>query len=223
MTEPDRALSMVFGGPGAERFEAFKADAAGAPLNFAQFAQLPSVQRWLGDLEGQPGAPESPEAISQLLTFLYVGFRYWNAGNHVWPVDRATLEPRLVKEVAAPPTVPHGACLLRFPDRWFWGQIAPDHPHEPLHSIMISGPEATPTPRDEYTLVALFGLHEHREGVSEVALTATAGEFVAAFGEMRDPPYAPLMDGGERAGFKSIASPAELLHLAHVALALTAR
>jgi hypothetical protein len=131
------------------------------------------------------------------------------------------LESRLAVPVAAPPIVPLGACLLRFPDRWFWGQIAPDQPHEPLHSILICGPAARPTPRDEYTLIALFGVHEYRDGVSQVSLTVPVAEFVAAYAELRRPPFAPLMDGGDRMGFRSIATPAELLYLTHVALAVT--
>jgi hypothetical protein len=35
---------------------------------------------------------------------------------------------------------------------------------------------------------------------------------------MRDPPFAPVMEGGVAAGFKSVTSDGELLHLARLAL-----
>ncbi len=49
-------------------------------------------------------------------------------------------------------------------------------------------------------------------------MTAEPGDFLIARDMVRAEPFAPDMEGGSAAGFRSIASQAELLHLVHLAL-----
>jgi hypothetical protein len=206
-------MSLSFGEEAIPRFREIQADAAGAPLTRAAFAKLPAVQRLMGVI---PDA--EPEVLAEYLSTLFVVFSFWSVDGTVHPVDRAALDAGLGTAPRRFPAVPKGACYLQLPERWFWMQVHEGGPHEPLDGIVVAGPAHPPQDRDEISVLAAAGLRADRDGFTQVALTATPQEFSAAAGELRQPPFAPLMDGGERAGFRSIASPAELLHVAHVAL-----
>ena len=105
----------------------------------AQFAALASVQRLLSDVESPEVLAEHPEAAGEYVTALYVAYRFWDAGCHTVAVSRARLEAALV-DPSPPdqPEVPHGACYLQLPERWFWAQIEADAPHEPLDGVFIA-------------------------------------------------------------------------------------
>ena len=75
----------------------------------------------------------------------------------------------------------------------------------------------------ELLVLAVLGLRPEREGFSQIAVAAPPEEVAGAARLARRPPFAPVLEGGERAGMKSLVSEAELLHLAHLALAQVAR
>jgi hypothetical protein len=76
---------------------------------------------------------------------------------------------------------------------------------------------------DEITVVAILGLRPGRDGFTQIALHLPPGDFVAAGSARREPPFGPLMEGGDVAGFRSVATPGELLQLVSLALAASAR
>ena len=180
----------------------------------AQFASLPSVQRLLLDVEAPQLVEEHPEAAEEYLNTLYTAYRYWDAGQRPVSVSRGALEAALEAELEDPPSVPHGACYLQLPEHWCWAQVAPDEPHEPLDGLFVV---AAPEHR-EITVLAVLGLRADRPGFSEITVVAVPRDFAAARAEARTPPLAPVVDGGDAAGLKSVVSTGELLHLAHVAL-----
>jgi hypothetical protein len=71
---------------------------------------------------------------------------------------------------------------------------------------------------DEVTLLAVLGLRQERGGFTQVTVHARPTDFAAARGAQRDPPFAPVMDGGTSGGVLSVATPAELLTLVQLAL-----
>jgi hypothetical protein len=71
---------------------------------------------------------------------------------------------------------------------------------------------------DSYTVAAVLGLRPERNGFSQLSVTAAASDLVAAPKCIRQPPFEPVMEGGAQAGFHSVTSEAELLHLARVAM-----
>jgi hypothetical protein len=113
------------------------------------------------------------------------------------------------------PTVPHGACYLQLPERIFWARIADTAAPEPLDGVfLVAGPAGA-----ELTVLAVLGLRPDRDGFSQLVVTAPAADFSHAREAARRPLFAPVLDGGDRAGLRSLVSEAELLYLAHLALA----
>lgn len=175
-----------------------------------RFGTLPDVQRLLERL-----VPASaPDTTGEYLALLFVAFRYWAAGERLVTTPRRRLEPVLAQPVpAGPPEVPGGACYVQLPTHWFWGQATPDSPHEPLDGFFVV-PSAD---RRETTLVAVLGLRAERGGFTQVTMQSGADDFTAARAERRLPAFAPVMEGGAAAGFRSVATGAELLTLARLA------
>jgi hypothetical protein len=179
----------------------------------AQFAALPGVQRLLSEMESPELLAEHPEAAVEYVTALYVTYRFWEAGCHTLAPSREHLEAALTTTPsAARPTIPHGACYLQLPERWFWAQIDTEAAHEPLDGIFVVEDSHD---RDLSTLTVL-GLRADRPGFSQIALSAVPDDLLAASAERPD--FTPTVDGGGAAGLKSVTTPAALLHLVRVAL-----
>jgi hypothetical protein len=170
-------------------------------------------------------------AAEEYGTLLYVAHRFWRAGRHTISLDGAAVERMLAldqggragareaAQTGSPLTVPHGACYLQLPERLFWARIAPDAPAEPLDGLFL----AAGADGREITVLAVLGFRPERGGFSQVALTVPTEDFARAGGLARRPLFAPALEGGERAGVKSLLSEAELLHLVSLALALAGR
>jgi hypothetical protein len=182
-----------------------------------EFGRLPEAQRLVERMRA-PADPGQPDVAGGYLALLYAGYRFWDAGSRVIAPERAALERGLTAPVPpGPPVVPGNACYLQLPSSWFWARAADPGPHEPLDGCFLAA-----DPRgDEITIVAALGLRVERSGFTQVALQVAPGDFEIAAGERRDPPFAPLMDGGAAAGFRSVATAAELLALVSLALAVS--
>jgi hypothetical protein len=181
------------------------------PTDRAQFGSLPSVQRLLTDIEATETLSEHPEAAGEYLSLLYAAFRFWQAGGGVYDVERDIVDraptPRL-------PRVPRGACYVRFPERWLWAQIDETAPHEPIDGFFV----AESADGRQLSVVVVLGLRSDREGVSQISIATAPEDLQAAAASVREEAFAPLMEGGRQAGFRSLASVAELLHLTRLAL-----
>lgn len=179
-----------------------------------EFQQLTPVQRALGELK--PTEADAPGAAAEEYgVLLYAVYRFWSAGRHSVALEPAALERALAREHAPPPQVPHGACYLQLPERLFWARIGAEVPPEPLDGLFL----ATGAGGQEITVLAVLGWRPERSGFSQIAVTAPPEDFARAGEFARRPPFAPVLDGGERAGLKSLVSEAELLHLTCLALA----
>jgi hypothetical protein len=215
-------FELVFAELAERHFGALAAEAAQRNQDLAdrgQFASLPSVQRMLAEIEAPDLVERAPEAAAEYLSLLYAAYHYWSGGRPLIEIDRATLEERLNVGLSVRRPTIRQACYVQFPERLVWAQIEPNAPHEPLDGMFIvAGPQGR-----EFTVVAILGLRAERGGFSQITAVATPEEFAAAAAEARHPPFAPVLDGGERMGFKSVTSAAELLLLASLATAETGR
>lgn len=217
----------VFSALADQRFGEIQREAAGAGLTLdsrLSFLRCEPVRRLLDELRADdPAAGDlGGAALEEYGALLYHAYRYWAAGQHSLAISRAEMEALLhaPRPTAPPdPAVPHGACYLQLPEQWMWARISPDAPHEPLDGLFL----ASEAHDQEIALLAVLGLRPARPGFSQVALSAPAADFRRAAAAVREPPFAPVMDGGDRAGVRSVVSEGELLHLAHLALIAAAR
>ncbi len=197
------------------------AEAAGCdPADRLPFQRLEPVQRVLGELR-PPDADAPGAVVEEYGTLLFVVYHYHRAGRRSFALDKATLERVLAQEGTALAPVPAGItpCYLQLPERWFWARIAESAPPEPLDGIFV----AQAAGGRELLVLAILGLRPEREGFSQIAVAAAPDDVAGASRLVRRPLFASVLEGGERAGMKSLVSEAELLHLTHLALAQIAR
>jgi len=185
------------------------------PSDRSDFALVPEVQRLLEQLGSPELIAQHPEAAEEYLQLLHALYRFDAAGRHLVAPARQQLERWCLRlPPAAAPEVPGGACYLQLPEQGWWAQRATGDPHEPVDGMfLVASPRA-----DEITLLVVLGLRSGRGGFTQVTIHARPGDFAAARGMRRDPPFAPIMDGGTAAGVRSLATAAEVLTLAHLAL-----
>ncbi len=207
-------FDMVFAELAKTFFPRIREEAPDTSIDLATLTRLPTAQRLLRDLGSPELAEADPQAITEYLALLFVAYRYWAAGKHTLWVDRDKLEAAIDSESTNVPVVEHDACYLMFPERWYWATIGDDQPHEPLDGMFVVRAKS----QAELTVAAILGLRPGRDGFSQITVTGGADDVAGAASDMRDPPFAPAMDGGAQAGFKSVTTEGELLHLALLAL-----
>lgn len=217
MTRPD-PFTHAFAELAATRFPDIRDEAAAEHRDTAdrpQFARLRAVQHVLGEVEYPELLERQPEAGAEYLNALYAAYRFWHAGCRLVRVPRAPLEHAMEQPPpAGMPDIPSGACYVRFPEGWIWGQVDPTEPHEPLDGcFVVSG-----GPGHEILVLAVLGLREDRPGFSQVTVTAQPDDLPVAHLSARTPPFVSTLDGGAAAGIRSVTTAAELLHLVHLAL-----
>lgn len=182
-------------------------------LRFHDLAPVRSVMRQLEPAGVEAGGT----AVAEYETLLYAVYRFWSAGRHSVAVGRAVVDGALA--AGPPPTVPRGACYLQLPERLFWARIGDTAAPEPLDGVFLAAGAGD----REITVLAVLGLRAGRGGFSQIAVTVPPADLARAGHFVRQPPFAPVLEGGERAGVKSLVSEAELLHLTHLALAQVPR
>jgi len=180
-----------------------------------QFTSLGTVQRLIDELESPEAVESQPEAAAEYMAGLYVAYRFWDDGLSIYPVSRERLEESLAALPRTEPTsVPNGSCYVQLPERWFWAQIDPDQPHEPVDGLfVVEGAHG----REMFFLVIL-GLRADRPGFSQVSLVARPDDLARAVNEARTPFFAPTVEGGKPAGLKSLTTEADVLLLAQLGL-----
>jgi hypothetical protein len=203
------------------------------PSDRRQFHELAPVRDVLRRLS-PPGSEAAATTVAQYETLLYAAYRFWSAGRQSVALGRRGLEQAVAADgrtkdqvtdgppdrlTAGPPEVPHGACYLQLPERLFWARIDDTTAPEPLDGLFL----ATGAGTREITVLAVLGLRPERGGFSQIAVTVPPEDLACAGDVVRRPLFAPVLEGGDRAGVKSLVSEAELLHLAKLALAEVAR
>jgi hypothetical protein len=207
-------FDLVFSHLADTAFPEIRAEAQDPAMDLSTLARLPSSQRLLGELGSPDLAEENPAVVGEYLALLFVAYRYWLVDAHTLSVDRDKLGAAIERGPQGTTVVPHDACYVALPEHWCWATIGEGQPHEPLDGMFVVKAKG----RAEITIVAILGLRPGREGFSQITVTGSADDVSAASKEMRNPPFAPLMEGGTEAGFKSVTSEGELLLLAHLAL-----
>jgi hypothetical protein len=178
------------------------------------FEQLAPVQRVVDDL--LPPSQEAPGALAEGYgILLFSVYHFWLGGRREIALDRERLERIIARGASPAPLHVDAGWYVQLPERAVWARITEGSPPEPLDGLFVT-PGASGR---EITVLAVLGLRPEREGFSQIAVTVPTDDWYRAGMVVRRPLFAPVLEGGERAGLKSLVSEAELLHLAHLALA----
>jgi len=213
-------FELAFAGEIAQRFAEIQSEAAAArkdASDLAQFVTLRSVQHIIAEIESPELLADYPEAANEYHLLVYAAYQFWSAGAHVLRLSDEAIAEHTSDLLPQSVTwdVPAGACYLQMPEHRFWAQVEATAPHEPLDGLFAVQSDSG----RQLTVVAVLGLRPERRGFSQISAAVTRDEVSAISAAVRSPPFAPVMDGGVEAGFKSVTSVGELILLAHLALA----
>ena len=201
-------FDLAFGPVAEEWFGEIRADGGREARDPGAFAKLPAVERIMAEMQPE-GGPAEPEASEEYLRLLYVAYHFWEQGRETVTVPDKVLEISNTQHATPNTEVAWYFVLAR---NRFWAQVNPTEPHEPVDGFFLVS-----TSRKEYVLLVILGLREERQGFSQISLIVTTPEMERAV-PVRLPPLAPVMPGGEAAGFRSIVSADDLLYLVRLAL-----
>lgn len=216
MTERPTPFGLVFGDIAPRRFPAIARalEAAGRSSDDPDaFVLLEPVAHLVREVVPEDTTPDELEAHLRLLHHAY---RHWSAGGWVYRVGEETLA-RATRGPHVAAHLPRPAVYVQLPAGRAWRAAVPDAAPEPLDGMFV-----TQTPvAHEVRVLAIFGMHRNRPGFSAVAVEgrlneddATGGALeVAAARDDGSAVFAPLLEGGERAGLYSVANAGELLLL----------
>ncbi|HXV85633.1 MAG TPA: hypothetical protein VD793_02985 [Gemmatimonadales bacterium] len=204
-------FDLAFGEAAETGLAGIHAAHAGA-LDRRRFLQLESVQRLLDEFGPQADTPLQAALMEEFGVLLYAAYHFWAAGRVTVDVSLESVE-RAAGGEDHTRELPTGAWYLRLPEHRMWAQIAPDAPHEPLDGVFLVSPPAA----GDLTVVAVLGLRPDRPGFSQIAVTAAREDLAAAGAHRPGRLFAPVMEGGERAGFRSVTTEGELVYLARLA------
>ncbi len=206
MTSPPQRphpFARVFGDLAAARFPAIR-EAIPADADLDTFLMAPAAIELLHDMRPDEGLGE---AVDDFVAFVHAAWRHWADGAVTVVCDTEATRALCASGdgvPAGPPPV--RARYIQVAPRLVWGQLADGESWEPLDGWFV-----LPVPAG-LRIVACFGLHAERPGLSVVALEGAApGVVRRADGSAS---FAPLMPGGDRAGLYAVAAPEELLLLA---------
>lgn len=200
---------------GDERFQELQREllAAGTDvLDRDAFALVGAVGRVLRDLVPDD-APA--EAVTSYLALLHALYLHWAAGRPVRIVSRERLSADL--SASPPPSEPQpGTSYLQLPERQVWAPPAAGAAHEPLDGLFVAADQR------RVFVLAVLGFRPEREGFTTVEVSVPRPVAAAPARADGSALFSSVLPAGDRMGFFSITSEAELAWLALLALAAAA-
>jgi hypothetical protein len=201
-------FALVFGPLAGDRFPVLQAGLARAGHNPRQrdaFLLVEEVAALLRELRPDQGLGE---AVSALVGLVHAAYLYWADGERTSSVSAEALAQVLG---AAPGAGAMDASkgktrYVQLPPLRVWGSPAEGAPAEPLDGWFVMPGEG------RLSVLAVFGLHPGRDGLTAVEVEGTRPEFLAR--EDGTPLFAPILPGAEAAGLASLIGQEELLELA---------
>ena len=210
-------FELVFGQLAPERFPELRASLERTGVDahdLDAFVLDPAVVSLLRELVPD----EAGAAVSEHLNLLHHAYLYWSEGEWCFQLSRPRAEAIL--DAAPPdtgvldPPAPR-AYYIQFPERLVWAELQPGQPPEPLDGFFVR-----PWPGGGYFVLGVFGMNPSRDGFSVADVDGHRTEAL----ERADgrPLFAPLLDGGDAAGLRSLVGEEEVLELAARTTALAA-
>ena len=160
-----------------------------------------------------------PASLDEYGELLYQGFQFWTFGRRLYSFDDAVTEKLTSPDYeigdwifAGPP-----ASYLQFPYQRLWARVAADSPYEPLDGVFAVAAETEEHADSGAHLRAqmVLGLRPDRPGVSLVSYRDDIDPAkVAVRAEhpwrAEGVAYANAIPGGERMGYRTLATTSEL-------------
>lgn len=205
MTPQPHPFDIVFGPIAEARFPAVRTACGDTPALDAFLLARPVIEL-LQDLRPDDGIGE---AIDDFVAFVHAAFRYWAVGARTIVLDERVT--RALCSPGVPVAAERGSGLpvamyIQVAPRLVWGQLVDGSAYEPLDGwfAMREG--------DRIDLVACFGVHPGRPGLSVLALGGGLPE--PSERDDSTPLFTPTMPGGREAGLHAVAGPNEMLLMA---------
>lgn len=198
-------FELVFGGFRDQRLPAIRAE-LGERTDLDAFMLAASALELMGELRPEAGLGD---AVGDFIALVHAAYLFWRDGEQTIRLNavgtRALCGPAASDDPGAGPSAPRRAGYIQVAPQLIWGRLADATAFEPLDGWFV-------VPADEgMRIVACFGVHAERPGMSVVAVEGALPASIArADGS---PLFAPTMPGGEAASLHAVSSPEELLLL----------
>jgi hypothetical protein len=181
-----------------------------------QFLLLGHVGATLKDIVADDAPPEALDEYGELL---YQGYQFWTFGRRLY-----TLTEEVVAQLTSP-TYSIGdwqlagqpASYIQLPYQRIWGRVSAESPYEPVDGWFVVVDDTQPAPEagKHLRVQLVLGFRLDRPGVSLVSyrtdLNPHAVAKYAAKPWREDAlPFAGAIPGGERRGYKTLATTSEL-------------
>jgi hypothetical protein len=165
--------------------------------------------------------PESadPESLDEYGELLYEGYQFWAYGRRLYSFESSVTTVLTEPEYdlgdwifAAPP-----ASYLQFPYQKLWARVSANAPYEPLDGVFVvaANTEERADSGVHVRVQAVLGLRSDRPGVSLVSYRDDLDPAKVAARATRPwraegVAYANAIPGGERMGYRTLATTSEL-------------
>lgn len=181
-----------------------------------QFLLLGHAGATLGEIVPEDADPESLDEYGELL---YQGYQFWSYGRRLYSFESSVTALLTEPEYdlgdwifAAPP-----ASYLQFPYQKLWARVAADAPYEPLDGVFVvsANTQERADSGVHVRVQMVLGLRPDRPGVSLVSYrddldpTKVAARAVRPW-RAEGVAYANAIPGGERMGYRTLATTSEL-------------
>jgi hypothetical protein len=208
---PDRVhpFALMFGSFRDERFPAVHT-ALGDNSDTNAFLLAAPALELLRELRPEDGLGE---AVDDFVAFVHAAYLFWRDGEQTISLDEAATRRLCAPErhVGLPaPAMPTTTQYIQIAPRLIWGQLVEGEPFEPLDGWFAIHQSRS------VRMVACFGVHEQRPGVSVAGVGGDRPTMAAR--PDGSPLFAPTMPGGDAAHLHAVSSAAELLLLGWRAL-----
>jgi hypothetical protein len=181
-----------------------------------QFLLLGHVGATLKDIVAED-AP--PEALDEYAELLYHGYQFWTFGRRLYSLTEEVVaqltSPTYAMgewQLAAPPSA-----YIQLPYQRLWARVSAESPFEPVDGCFVVVDDTEPAPEAGAHLRAqlVLGFRRDRPGVSLVSYRTDLNPRVVAKHATRPwredaSPFENAIPGGERRGYKTLATTSEL-------------